>query len=519
MKGFVVFVIGIMAVLVISGCVSDIACTEDARECPDGTMVVRVPPDCEFEPCPGCSPGETRFALCPDGAKYLKYSCDENGVWHEVAYIRNPCEIPDNASETDNGAPEDEYTAGKEMLKKYLNENGMDCSWSSRSTFESFAIDPSDNNVMYIAVRSEGVFKSIDRGETWRKIDSGILAYKNMNVPGEYCFESGKLVIDPTNTNRVLLAPLDINSGTITDPYTETAGVWETLDGGETWRQLANGEMNVGGAGALAIDPNNPDTIYFGIFSGRASYGEADPNKEFNTVGVLYKTLNGGETWVELPTGLIEGLQGMKVFVDPDNSQRIMHLTQAHTHIYYDNGSYVEVPLDEQLGPLISEDGGNTWTSLADKLPFQYQAIWEGDVAEQNFDHVIVRPDRFGPGVTHETKKMTLYSLDGGVSFSESDTYIHVPRYDPHDPDGNHLIGYYHIYPNLMESRDAGATWTILAPPPQEIKDNDIYMTNIVWDPVDSDTIYMNGEWGHLWRSEDGGLSWTKILDHEQLPN
>ena len=29
-----------------------IACTSDAKICPDGTGVGRVPPDCEFKPCP-----------------------------------------------------------------------------------------------------------------------------------------------------------------------------------------------------------------------------------------------------------------------------------------------------------------------------------------------------------------------------------------------------------------------------------------------------------------------------------
>ena len=32
---------------------SDGACTMEARRCPDGTFVSRVPPDCEFAPCPG----------------------------------------------------------------------------------------------------------------------------------------------------------------------------------------------------------------------------------------------------------------------------------------------------------------------------------------------------------------------------------------------------------------------------------------------------------------------------------
>ncbi|MFQ5974924.1 MAG: hypothetical protein ACE5J5_01220, partial [Candidatus Hydrothermarchaeales archaeon] len=46
----------ILVVLISSGCIQEtqkpIACTEDARVCPDGSSVVRIPPACEFAPCP-----------------------------------------------------------------------------------------------------------------------------------------------------------------------------------------------------------------------------------------------------------------------------------------------------------------------------------------------------------------------------------------------------------------------------------------------------------------------------------
>lgn len=32
---------------------SDVVCTMDVKQCPDGTYVGRIPPDCEFAPCPG----------------------------------------------------------------------------------------------------------------------------------------------------------------------------------------------------------------------------------------------------------------------------------------------------------------------------------------------------------------------------------------------------------------------------------------------------------------------------------
>jgi len=31
---------------------SDVVCTMEAKQCPDSTYVQRVPPDCEFAPCP-----------------------------------------------------------------------------------------------------------------------------------------------------------------------------------------------------------------------------------------------------------------------------------------------------------------------------------------------------------------------------------------------------------------------------------------------------------------------------------
>lgn len=49
----------IIGVLVLSGCGSDgirpdepVACTLDAKVCPDGSAVGRTGPDCAFAPCP-----------------------------------------------------------------------------------------------------------------------------------------------------------------------------------------------------------------------------------------------------------------------------------------------------------------------------------------------------------------------------------------------------------------------------------------------------------------------------------
>ncbi|MBN4049017.1 hypothetical protein JYT91_00200 [archaeon AH-315-M20] len=49
-------------VIFLTGCIQEsksIACTEDARLCPDGSSVGRVSPDCKFAPCPENEVSET----------------------------------------------------------------------------------------------------------------------------------------------------------------------------------------------------------------------------------------------------------------------------------------------------------------------------------------------------------------------------------------------------------------------------------------------------------------------------
>jgi len=51
-RSFIIVAIIIIALLVIIQSSPKIACTEEAKLCPDGSAVGRVPPNCEFAPCP-----------------------------------------------------------------------------------------------------------------------------------------------------------------------------------------------------------------------------------------------------------------------------------------------------------------------------------------------------------------------------------------------------------------------------------------------------------------------------------
>ncbi len=94
-------IVFLLILLALTGCIQGsgkpTACTMDAKICPDGSAVGRVPPDCEFAPCQDgeqtpCTDGETKTSTCPDGiTKYLSENCVD-GEWVTVQYIRNPCE-------------------------------------------------------------------------------------------------------------------------------------------------------------------------------------------------------------------------------------------------------------------------------------------------------------------------------------------------------------------------------------------------------------------------------------------
>ena len=111
-----VFVLAIIALILTLGCLQEtppqVVCTEDAKICPDGSSVGRIPPDCEFAPCPGtsetpppqhypktptptlqpvCKDGEVKNSTCPDGVTvYTSENCVD-GKWFTINYIRDPC--------------------------------------------------------------------------------------------------------------------------------------------------------------------------------------------------------------------------------------------------------------------------------------------------------------------------------------------------------------------------------------------------------------------------------------------
>jgi len=186
----------------------------------------------------------------------------------------------------------------------------------------------------------DGVYKSADGGKTW----------KNMGLRDTH--HIGRIVIHPTNPDVVYVAAL----GHLWDGNKER-GLFKTTDGGKTWINTKFIDENTGFVD-VAMDPENPNTLYAAAYQRRrAPWG-------FNGGGPgsgLYKTIDGGETWIKLTKDLPEGPLG-RIGID----------------IYRKNPSIIYLSLEgKATGTYRSDDKGDTWRMMSNynNRPMYYSQI------------------------------------------------------------------------------------------------------------------------------------------------
>ena len=136
-------------------------------------------------------------------------------------------------------------TTGADLLS-YSKDGGA--TWSSdRITVpgqaRAIAIDPKDPDRVFVARAHDsmypgtgGVSYTNDGGKTW----------KHLSFPGQPDFSS--VALDPLDGQHVVAATSE--------------NVFESLDGGATWRDASHGLL--AGAGRLVFDPQNPGRLYAG---------------------------------------------------------------------------------------------------------------------------------------------------------------------------------------------------------------------------------------------------------------
>jgi photosystem II stability/assembly factor-like uncharacterized protein len=145
------------------------------------------------------------------------------------------------------------------------------------------AIDPRDptGNTWFAGSVAGGIWKTTDRGQNWNLITTD---QPNMAI--------SDLKFAPSDPN-ILYAGTGEGGPAGAHNLFQGNGILKSVDGGETWTQLASTANNPAFqiVGKLDIHPTNPDIVAC------ANFNSYSFNSSFNSG--IYMTEDGGQTWVQ----------------------------------------------------------------------------------------------------------------------------------------------------------------------------------------------------------------------------
>ena len=252
-------------------------------------------------------------------------------------------------------------------------------------------------------------------------------------------------------------------SGVISKPYTfymgtTGGGVWKTTDAGNNWKNISDGQITVGSIGAISVSESDENVVYVGT-------GSADPRGNISIGNGIYKSVDSGENWefIGLPKA---GLIG-KIEIHPRNSDIVY--VAALGNIFGPNA---------ERGVYKTIDGGKNW----EKVYFISNKTGARDV-EINPDN---ENEILASFWTVQRKPWTLVdgSDEGGV----------------------------------FMSKDAGKSWKKLT---EGLPKGLTGKIQVEYSPANSSRLWamiqaQKEEEGGLYRSDDGGKTWSRInRDHK----
>jgi photosystem II stability/assembly factor-like uncharacterized protein len=119
-----------------------------------------------------------------------------------------------------------------------------------------------------------------------------------------------------------------------------SGGVWKSVNGGTTYKPMFDKPTSQS-IGAIAIDPQNPKTIWVGT-------GEAWTRNSVSIGDGIYRSIDGGENWTNL--GLKNSERISKIIVDPKDSNVVYACVPGK--LWSDS---------DDRGLYKTDDGGKTW--------------------------------------------------------------------------------------------------------------------------------------------------------------
>ena len=276
-------------------------------------------------------------------------------------------------------------------------------------------------------------------------------------------------------------------------------GLWKTIDGGQTWDPVTDGQINSSSVGAVAVSDSNPDIVYIGM-------GETELRGNIMQGDGVYKSIDGGKNWIHL--GLEETQSIAKIRVHPTNPDIVYVAALGHP--------YGENP---ERGVFKSIDGGKSWNKVLYKSSksgaidlimdpknpeILYATIWQ----------VYRTPYKMlGGGPECGIYK----SVDGGMNWIDISENEGLPK-RPLGKIGITVSGansnriWAIVEANnggVFLSDDAGATWELVNNE-RKLRQRAFYYSRIYADPKDENIVYALNT--GFYKSVDGGKTFDKRI-------
>lgn len=296
------------------------------------------------------------------------------------------------------------------------------------------------------------------------------------------------LAVDPQNPATVYLGGAQ-------------GGVWRTTNGGQTWQPMTDNAPTQA-IGAIAIDPTNRNVIYAGTGEGNLS------GDSFAGIGLL-KSTDGGQSWTLLATDTFRGLAFSNLVIDPRNTNTLYASIASGVAGLRAVGD----PRQGRRGIYKSTDGGVSWTLVLNQ--------GAPPLGNSGTD---IEIDLNNPSTLYATilTQGVFKTTDGGQNWTKLTGGLPQQNFDRPDigisrSDSNTV---YAAFGNsstgdllgIFKSTDGGNSWASSANPPRSGFGNIcqcFYDNIIVVDPNDANTVYYGGV--GYYKSVDGGNSWRDL--------
>lgn len=248
----------------------------------------------------------------------------------------------------------------------------------------------------------DGVYVSRNAGKSWEHI--GLEKSRHIS----------DVIIHPSNENVFYVAVQGAQYGPSAD-----RGIYRSKDGGKSWEKILYVD-DITGAASLSMDPKNPLILYAALWQHERKPWTMISGGDKSG---LYKSEDGGNTWVKMKKGLPEAFGKSGISASGAQSGRVFAVLEAE---------------GEKGGVYRSDDFGHSWQQV-NKDRINVARSWY---------YMEIFADPVDPNRVYVLNAPITRSIDGGKTFQ--------PMSSPHG-DNHHLW----INPNnnqiLANSNDGGA--------------------------------------------------------------